>query len=236
MPRNMLLLSSSRSADTGFLTACEPELEDTLSAAARVLFIPYAIIGEENRGRLGMVADRCAELGLQMDNIEDADDPVAAVESAEAVLVSGGNTFCLLDGLYRNKLLDPVRQRVADGMPYVGWSAGSNVAGKSIRTTNDMPIAYPPSFDALGLLPFNLNPHFTDAMPPGHRGETRRDRINEFLVVNPEDKVLALAEGSGLRVTGDRMVLCGPHAGYLFTAGNEAEQLPAGADLSKLLW
>lgn len=232
---NLLLLSSSRSADTGFLEACEEEIRDTLKGVKRVLFIPYAILGEENRGRIGMVAQRCEEFGVAMDNIEAADDPVTAVESAEAILVSGGNTFFLLDSLYRNNLLDPIRRRVNDGMPYIGWSAGSNVAGKSIRTTNDMPIVYPPDFRALDLLPFHLNPHFTDALPPGHRGETRRDRLAEFLTVNPAEKVVAIPEGDGLRVQGDSMRLCGPHDGLLFTADKSPLRLKARRDLSHLL-
>lgn len=235
MARQMLLLSSSRSADTGFLEACEDELRETLNGVQRVLFIPYAIIGEENRGRIDMVASRCSELGVEMDNIEAASNPVAAVESAEAILVSGGNTFCLLDSLYRNNLLDPIRKRVNEGMPYVGWSAGSNVAGTTIRTTNDMPIVYPPSFRALALVPFQLNPHFTDALPPGHRGETRRDRLNEFLAVNPAEKVMAIPEGDALRISGNEMHLCGPHDGLLFTEGKEPQRLQAGRELSHLL-
>ena len=235
MARQMLLLSSSRSADTGFLEACEVELRETLRGVKRVLFIPYAIIGEENRSRIDMVAERCKALGVAMDNIEDVDDHAAAVEQAEAVLVSGGNTFCLLDAMYRNNVIEPLRKRAIGGMPYIGWSAGSNVAGKSIRTTNDMPITYPPSFVALGLVPFQINPHFTDAMPPGHRGETRRDRLEEFLVVNPHDKVVAIREGSGLRISGDRMWLAGEHDGLLFTADAEPLKLAAGRDLSHLL-
>ncbi|MDX1443074.1 MAG: dipeptidase PepE [Gammaproteobacteria bacterium] len=235
MSRNLLLLSSSRSADTGFLEACEEEIRDTLKGVKRVLFIPYAIIGEENRGRIGMVEERCRALGVQMDNIEDVENHAEAVEKAEAVLVSGGNTFCLLDAMYRNNVIEPLRKRVAGGMPYIGWSAGSNVAGKSIRTTNDMPIVYPPSFDALGLVGFQLNPHFTDAMPPGHRGETRRDRLAEFLSVNPHEKVVAIREGSGLRVTGDTMRLAGEHDGLLFTSDAEPVMLAAGRDLSHLL-
>lgn len=235
MSRQMLLLSSSRSADTGFLEACEDELRDTLKDIKRVLFIPYAIIGEENRGRIGMVEERCRALGVKMDNIEEFGDHAAAVEQAEAVLVSGGNTFCLLDAMYRNNVIEPLRKRVREGMPYIGWSAGSNVAGKSIRTTNDMPIVYPPSFDALGLVSFHLNPHFTDAMPPGHRGETRRDRLGEFLSVNPHEKVVAIREGSALRIRGNHMRLAGKHDGLLFTSDASPVVLAAGRDLSHLL-
>lgn len=231
---NLLLMSSSRTADSGFLEANAEQIVETLSGR-HALFIPYAVVGETRRSGLDFVSARFKELGVVIDNIDVAKDPVDAVRNAQAVLVSGGNTFCLLKSLYDNGLIDVLRDRVQNGMPYIGWSAGSNVAGKSIRTTNDMPITYPPSFRALDLLPFQINPHFTDEMPEGLRGETREQRIEEFLIVNPQETVIGLPEGDALRVIGGKMRLVGPHNAWLFRAGKPRQRLSAGRDLSHLL-
>ncbi|HLU60938.1 MAG TPA: dipeptidase PepE [Gammaproteobacteria bacterium] len=230
---NLLLMSSSRSADSGFLEANADEL--AALRIRRALFIPYAIVGEDRAERVSFVSERVAELGIKLDDIDEAADPVKAIETADAVLVSGGNTFHLLATMYRNGIVDPLRARVRQGMPYVGWSAGSNVAGRSIRTTNDMPIVYPPTFRALDLVPFQINPHFTDAMPEGLRGETREQRIREFLAAHPQELVLGLPEGTALRVEGDRMRLAGRHDAWLFRAGEPRLRLAAGRDLSHLL-
>ncbi|HEX6930205.1 MAG TPA: dipeptidase PepE [Gammaproteobacteria bacterium] len=232
---NLLLLSSSRAADTGFLEVNADSIVESLQGVRRALFIPYAVVGSQRNARLDFVHARFAELGFDILNIDDAPDPAAALRNAEAVLVSGGNTFCLLKALYDNGLVDSLRACVRAGVPYIGWSAGSNVAGKSIRTTNDMPIVYPPAFEALALVPFQLNPHYTDAMPEGLRGETREQRIEEFLMENPAEFVVGLPEGDGLRVTGDRMRLVGAHDAWLFRSGQPRQRLEAGRDLSHLL-
>lgn len=232
---NLLLMSSSRSATTGFLEANADDIADSLRGIKRALFIAYAVVGEGVAARLSMVDERFREFGIGIDHITAAKNPVAAVENAQAVLVSGGNTFCLLKALYEKNLVDALRKRVRDGMPYLGWSAGSNVAGRSIRTTNDMPIVYPPTFDALGFVPFQLNPHYTDAMPEGLRGETRQQRIEEFLAQNPNEMVLGLPEGDALRITDTGMRLSGEHDAWLFRAGSERQRLTAGRDLSHLL-
>lgn len=232
---NLLLMSSSRSADTGFLEANAEEIRTALQGVKRALFIPYAIIGEERRTRVRMVAARFAELGCELDDVEEFSDPIDAVTNAEAVLVSGGNTFYLLKTLYEQNLLDVLRARVRAGMPYLGWSAGSNVAGRSIRTTNDMPVVYPPSFRALDLVPLQINPHYTDALPAGLKGETRVQRIEEFLQANPAERVVGLPEGDALRIHGGKMLLAGRHDAWLFEAGKPRLRLAAGRDLSHLL-
>lgn len=232
---NLLLMSSSRSADTGFLEANADALASTLQGVKRALFIPYAIVGEDRAERVAFVKDRVAEFGITMEDIDEADDAGRAVADAEAVLVSGGNTFHLLASLYANEIVESLRTRVRQGLPYVGWSAGSNVAGRTIRTTNDMPIVYPPSFRALDLVPFQLNPHYTDAMPEGLRGETREQRIREFLAAHPREIVVGLPEGAALRVEGGRMRLAGRHDAWLFRAGEQRIRLAAGRDLSHLL-
>lgn len=231
----LLLMSSSRSADTGFLEANEDEICRILDGVERALFIPYAVVGDEYEIRVATVRQRFRELGVAIENIEDKTDPVAAVADAEAVLVSGGNTFCLLSALYSRGIVGALRARIRDGAPYVGWSAGSNVAGRTIRTTNDMPIVYPPTFEALGFLPFQLNPHYTDAVPPGLRGETREQRIAEFLAVNPHDAVIGLPEGDALVVENGALRLSGAHDAWLFRAGQPRQRLAAGRDLSHLL-
>lgn len=232
---NLLLMSSSRSADTGFLEANADALASTLQGVKRALFIPYAIVGEDRAERVAFVKDRVADFGITMEDIDEADDAGRAVADAEAVLVSGGNTFHLLASLYANEIVESLRTRVRQGLPYVGWSAGSNVAGRTIRTTNDMPIVYPPSFRALDLVPFQLNPHYTDAMPEGLRGETREQRIREFLAAHPREIVVGLPEGAALRVEGGRMRLAGRHDAWLFRAGEQRIRLAAGRDLSHLL-
>ncbi len=231
----LLLMSSSRSADTGFLEANANELAQVLDGVRRALFIPYAIVGDARPSRIAMVTERFAHLGVAIDDIDSAADPVRAVEQAEAVLVSGGNTFCLLNDLYANDLVRPLRERVQAGAPYIGWSAGSNVAGRSIRTTNDMPIVHPPGFRALELVPFQINPHYTDAMPEGLRGETREQRIEEFLAVNPNEVVVGLPEGDALLLADARLRLTGAHDAWLFRAGRPRQRLAAGRDLGHLL-
>lgn len=232
---NLLLMSSSRSANTGFLEANADAIAETLKGVNRAVLISYAQVSANAEVWQKMMNERFAQFGISIDRITEFPDPAEAVERAEAVLVSGGNTFCLLKALYEKNLLNPLRKRVYAGMPYIGWSAGSNVAGKSIRTTNDMPIVYPPSFDALGFLPLQLNPHYTDAMPEGLRGETRQQRIEEFLAQNPNECVLGLPEGDALRVTGAGMRLIGEHDAWLFRAGETRQRLLAGRDLSHLL-
>lgn len=143
--------------------------------------------------------------------------------------MGGGNTFNLLGQLRRQGLLDAVARRVRLGTPYLGWSAGSNLACPSICTTNDMPIVDPEGFDALGLLSFQINPHYTNAHPPGHRGETRAQRLAEFCVLNPSMPVLGLPEGSALRVRGDVVTLLGPHEAPLFLGQQEPRVYAPGA-------
>lgn len=231
----LLLMSSSRTADHGFLEANKHEIALALAGCRRALFIPYAIVGDARPSRVAMVRERFAEFGVAIDDIDAAQDPAGAVATAEAVLVSGGNTFCLLKALYDRFLLDALRARVREGMPYLGWSAGSNVAGRTIRTTNDMPIVYPPSFRALDLLPLQINPHYTDAMPEGLRGETREQRIEEFLAVNPAETVVGLPEGDALFLHDGKLQLVGAHDAWLFRAGRPRQRLAAGRDLGHLL-
>lgn len=174
--------------------------------------------------------------GFTVEGIHTYNDPVAAVLSAEAIFIGGGNSFQLLNRLYENKLVDPIRQVVLEkGVPYMGSSAGTNVATKNIKTTNDMPIIYPPTFDALNLVPFNINPHYLHGrVDDTHHGETREQRINEFHKVN-SDPVLGLREGTYLHVDCDTAILKGFFNARLFQQGKEPEEIAPLADLSFLL-
>ncbi len=225
--RRLLLLSNSRNPGGGFLDHAADALRDHLGAEReRVLFVPYAGVTLSWDDYAARVRERFEPLGYGVDSIHEADDPRRAVEEAEAVVIGGGNTWLLLRELCRHDLLPAIRARVNGGVPYVGWSAGANVACPTIKTTNDMPIVEPPAFEALGLVPFQINPHYTAASIPNHGGETRPDRIAEFLVANPSVPVVGLPEGAWLAVDGERTELFGKAA--LFRYGAEPAEMPTG--------
>ena len=231
---NLLLLSASREGDTGYLEHAQPMLASHLEGIDEVLFIPYAGVSISYDEYTQMVGNAFSALGIKVVGIHDTPNPQQAVAQAKAVAVGGGNTFHLLHQLYEHKLVDAIRERVASGMPYVGWSAGSNVAGNSIRTTNDMPIIQPPSFEALNLVPFQINPHYTDYQAPGHNGETREQRLQEFMVINPQMPIVGIQEGSAIKRDAMGLRLEGEKTGFLFKAG-EKQELAKDADLSALL-
>lgn len=231
--KQLLLASSSNLHGTGYLDHCAEAATDLFRAAGRVLFIPYAL--QDHDAYADKARMRLASMGLALDAIHLAPDPLEAIGEARGFFVGGGNTFRLLKALYDLALLEPIRERVAAGIPYMGTSAGSNVACMSIRTTNDMPIVYPPSFDALGLVPFNINPHYLPPDPAStHQGETRDQRIAEFHQENAEP-VLGLKEGAMLRVAGSAAVLTGVRGARLFRRGVAPLDLEPPARLDFLL-
>lgn len=232
MPR-LLLLSSSNVHGHGYLDHAVPQLTDLLQGVRRVLFVPFAL--HDHEGYTQRIRERLAPLGLAVDGLHAAADAPAAVAAAEAVFVGGGNSFRLLTALYRGALLEPLRARVAAGAPYVGSSAGTNLAGRTIGTTNDMPIVYPPSFVGLGLVPFNFNPHYLDPDPDStHKGETRETRIREFHEEN-DVPVLGLREPAILRREGEALILRGEAGARLFRRGEAPAEFAPGSDLSFLL-
>ena len=234
--KRLLLLSNSVNPGMGFLEHAGDTIKDFLGTnVKRVLFIPYAVVTLPDNFISERVGKRFNELGYELDSIHTADDPVAAVREAEAIAVSGGNTFHLLKTMYDLNLLDAVRERVEAGAPYMGWSAGSNLTCPTLKTTNDMPIAQPPSFDALGLIPFQINPHYTDKRIEGHGGEGRAQRIEEFIEVNRDVYVAGLREGSALRLQGDELTLIGDKPLKVFHHGEKAREIEAGGDVSFLL-
>ncbi len=231
--RRLLLISTSTTYGTGYLDHAAEEIRDFLGSVRSVLFVPYAL--HDRDAYAEKARERFGAMGLTLHSIHRTEDPVAAVRDAESVFIGGGNTFRLLDTLCALDLIEPLRRRVLDGMPYVGTSAGSNVATLSIRTTNDMPIVYPPTFDALRLIPFNLNPHFVDADPSSkHMGETRETRIREFHEEN-DAPVVGLREGAWLRVEWPEITLGGTSGAKLFEKGRDAIELAPGASLAHLL-
>ncbi|TPE44308.1 dipeptidase PepE [Pontibacter mangrovi] len=236
MSRNLLLISTSTTHGTGYLEHAEAEIKKLLEGKKSILFIPYARPGGISHNDYTAKARKAfAQWGISLTGVQEYDDAVKAVREAEAVFIGGGNTFVLLRQLYQNKLVEPLRERVRQGMPYMGTSAGTNVAGKTIGTTNDMPIVHVKTFDALQLVPFNINPHFLDPDPSStHMGETRDTRIAEFHHHNRQP-VVGLREGSMLRVQGDKIQLLGPHPARVFLQTGKPMEFKASEDLNFLM-
>ncbi len=228
----LLLISSSKVDDGAYLETAKAHLATHFDGCNNLVFIPYA--GVTIRWDDYTAKVQQALPGLPISGVHQNVDAKQAIKAADGVLVGGGNTFQLLKTLYQQELVAIIQEKVKSGMPYAGWSAGSNIAGASIRTTNDMPIVEPPSFEALRLLPCQINPHYSNYQAPGHNGETRDDRLAEFMLLNPEMPVLAIPEGTALLRQGNELTLLGKQNGFLFSAGNKSE-LALGADLSHLL-
>jgi dipeptidase E len=227
----LLLISTSTLYGSGYLDHCAAAIERVLRpGVSRVLFIPYALFDRD--GYAARARERFARMGFELDSIHDtAGSPAAAVERAEAIFVGGGNTFRLLDALWRNDLIEPINRRVRGGVPYIGSSAGSNVACVTIKTTNDMPIVRPPTFDALNLVAFNINPHYLDPIPGStHMGETREERIAQFHEENLPP-VVGLREGAWLRVDDGAVTLEGSTGARLFRRGQPPEEHAPGTRL-----
>lgn len=219
----------------GYLDAYEDHLRAFLGPKLRaVRFVPFAGVMMGHDEYSALVTERLGRMGVPCSGLHREPDPQSALERADAVVVGGGNTFQLLATMQRTGLLAAVRARVLAGLPYVGWSAGTNLACPTLRTTNDMPVVEPASFGALDLVPFQINPHYTNALPAGHMGESRDQRLAEFLVVNPGLVVAGLREGSALRVEDERITLLGPHPLRVFRVGQDPVEVDPG-DVSRAL-
>jgi dipeptidase E len=230
----LLLISNSTLHGSGYLDHCAGAIESFLGpGVSRVLFVPYALFDRD--AYAARARTRFRQIGLKLDSVHDAaNGPVRAVEEAQALFVGGGNTFRLLDALWRRGLVEPIRRRVRAGMPYIGSSAGSNVACVTIKTTNDMPIVQPPAFEALDLAPFNINPHYLDPAPGStHMGETREERIAQFHEEN-DPPVVGLREGAWLLIDDQRVTLHGSTGARLFRKGQAPEEYASGARLDFL--
>ena len=246
----LLLLSNSTSPGRAYLAHARDWIADAVGGPQpsgrrsqtdrprRVAFVPYAAVTFSYDDYVRRVADALDGLGLQVEGVHTSSRPAQAVAEADAVFVGGGNTFHLLRACYEHGLIDAIRARVSDGAPYVGWSAGANLACPTIRTTNDMPIVEPPSLEALGLVGVQINPHYTDAHPDGHQGETRAQRLAEFVAANPDAPVVGLPEGTAVRLNAGGAVVLGDGVPRVFdpaspegrpAAPGEAERLFAPA-------
>lgn len=228
-----LLLLSNSSSDAGYLTHALPWIRAWAAqheASGDALFIPFAGVTRDWDAYESLVGTALAPLGLRLRSAHRLSEPLVAVQQTRHILIGGGNSFVLLQHLRRTELLSAIAQRVRSGQAsYLGWSAGSNVACPTIGTTNDMPIADPGGLDAMGLIAHQINAHYTDAHPPGHRGETREQRLREFTTLNPSMPVLCLPEGTGLQVCGAQRTLLGAAGARWFHGTQPAQWLPAGA-------
>lgn len=236
MSVNLFLLSTSRLHGGGFLEFARDELLDFVTGQRSIVFVPFARL--DAAAYTASVAEELGAMGVEVRGLDGLDAAAAQrrIASADVVFVGGGNTFRLLKRLQSLHLLTPIRERVASGeLKYVGSSAGTNMACPTLRTTNDMPIVQPESFDAMALVPFQINPHYLDADPAStHMGETREQRISEFLEEN-DVCVLGLREGAWLRRSDNRLVLGGVATGRLFQRGVEPRDVEPGTDVSWLL-
>lgn len=232
----LLLISNSTNPGEAYLDYPKHNIREFLGEKrVNCLFLPYAGVTISFDDYEARVKERFSEIGHDISSIHHASDPVAAVNEAEAIVVGGGNTFQLIKLIQEFGLIDPIREKVFGGTPYVGWSAGSNVCCPTIRTTNDMPILEPGSFHAFNLVPFQINPHYTDLNPPGHAGETREDRIMEYLAANQGDTVLGLREGCMFRVEEQTMKLTGTRTVRVFRFNQAPFELDRAHDFSEFL-
>jgi dipeptidase E len=225
----LLLISTSTVFGTGYLDHAEAEIRNTMGATRRVLFIPYALA--DHATYASKAVSRFERMGFQCRSIEDGTDPLRALNDADAVFVGGGNTFRLLKALHELGLIEGIRRCVGQGMIYMGASAGSNVAGPTIRTTNDMPIVEPPTLKALNLFPYQINPHYLDTDPDSrHMGETREERLQQYLEEN-QTPVIALREGAMLSVGEGRIRLRGVSGARVFRRDRAPEEWLPPADV-----
>jgi dipeptidase E len=223
----LLLISSSNVHGYGYLDHAEGELKRVLEGVRMVSFVPFAL--QNHDAYTDKVRERLGRMGFAVTQVRGR----AEVDTAEAIFIGGGNTFRLLKTLYERDLVTAIRNRVLqDGIPYIGSSAGTNMAMPTIKTSNDMPIVYPPSFDALALVAFQINPHYLDPDPNStHKGETREERIREYLEEN-DLPVVGLREGAMLRVTDDVVLLAGDKPARIFRRGVDPEELAPGSLLA----
>ncbi|WP_233236653.1 dipeptidase PepE [Bordetella sp. LUAb4] len=228
---NLLLLSNSRSPDGGYLDHAVELVRELAGVRSKALFLPFAGVTTTWDDYTAKVQQALAPAGLTLTGAHTV--KATDLDAYELVIVGGGNTFQLLQQARQRGWLHAIRRAVAAGMPYMGWSAGANLACPTICTTNDMPIVDPGGFDALGLIDMQINPHYLNALPAGHQGETRDQRLAEFMVLRPETKIIGLPEGDWLRIRGKQVQLYGPFPARVFQGGQEALDISAPATLAE---
>ncbi|QPH92505.1 dipeptidase PepE [Campylobacter concisus] len=226
--KNALLISASSYQDTGYLRHCKNWVKDFLGESGKeeILFIPYAGVRRTNDEYEQKVIDRLKNKNIK--SIHHYEDKISAIKNASSIAVGGGNTFMLLYTLYKLNLIEPIKEAVANGTKYFGWSAGANIAGKTMMTTNDMPIIMPKSFESLNIFPYQINPHFISGKLAGHNGESREERLEEFLIANPKDTIYALPEGTALLIEGSEAEVIGHSEILKFEYQKEIEKIEVG--------
>ncbi len=236
MNSRLLLLSNSTNPGEPYLGWPESHIKDFLGTQVnRILFIPYAGVTITYDDYFKAVSGQLNKFGYEVESIHGLDIVKGLVSKYDAIAIGGGNTFQLTRMLQDNGLVEPIRHAVNNGVPFMGWSAGSNITCPTIMTTNDMPIVEPASFDGLNLIPFQINPHYTEATIPNHGGESRNMRISEFLTINQGTTVAGLPEGSLLRKEGDQLFFVGKGTCKVFKHGKDPQLYKDGDDLSGLL-
>ncbi|HVI47169.1 MAG TPA: dipeptidase PepE [Chitinophaga sp.] len=233
--KHVVLASTSTLYGDTYLAYLQPVMKHLFAGIREIVFIPYARPGGiSHDDYTAKAAAAFAPLGITVRGLHTFDDPAAAIRNAEGFFTGGGNTFLLVKVLLENSLMSVLKETVESGRPYMGCSAGSNIGGISMQTTNDMPIVYPPGFQTMGLVPFNLNPHYLDPVPDlPHMGETRETRIREFHTQHTTP-VVGLREGSWIHLKGENITLEGPLTARIFEAGKEPYEIPAGSSLAQL--
>ena len=231
----LLLISNSTNAGEPYLQYPMPRIDAFLGAVREVVFVPYAAVTFSYAEYEAKVQARFAEAGIKVRSVHRAQDPRHMIREAQAICIGGGNTFALTRKLQEQGLIKAILTKIKAGTPYMGWSAGSNVCCPTICTTNDMPIVEPESFKAIGAVKFQINPHYLDANPEGHAGETREQRIMEYIQANPRRYVVGLREGCMLRYEEGKLELIGDRPMRIFKKGIEPYEVHAGDDLSFLL-
>ena len=226
--KNALLISASSYQDTGYLRHCKNWVKEFLGECGKeeILFIPYAGVRRTNDEYEQKVIDRLKNSNIK--SIHHYEDKISAIKNARSIAVGGGNTFMLLYTLYKLNLIEPIKEAVANGAKYFGWSAGANIAGKTMMTTNDMPIIMPKSFDSLNIFPYQINPHFISGKLAGHNGESREERLEEFLIANPKETIYALPEGTALLIEGSEAEVIGHSEILKFEYQKEIEKIEIG--------
>ena len=226
--KNALLISASSYQDTGYLRHCKNWVKDFLgdSGKEEILFIPYAGVRRTNDEYEQKVIDRLKNKNIK--SIHHYEDKISAIKNASSIAVGGGNTFMLLYTLYKLNLIEPIKEAVANGTKYFGWSAGANIAGKTMMTTNDMPIIMPKSFNSLNIFPYQINPHFISGKLAGHNGESREERLEEFLIANPKETIYALPEGTALLIEDSEAEVIGHSEILKFEYQKEIEKIEVG--------
>jgi len=234
--KNLLIASTSTLHGGNYLEYLLPELQLHFAQCKTILFLPYARPGGISHDDYTLkVKSFFALLNKEVRGLHEFNNPTEAIQKAEGIFTGGGNTFLLVTQLHQNNQMQALKKAIENGTPYLGSSAGSNICGLTMQTTNDMPIIYPPSFETLGVIPFNLNPHYLDAdLQTKHMGETRETRIKEFHQFNAQP-VIGLREGSWLNVKGDSIVLKGELSARLFRQNQEPIEVESGSEMRKFI-